>query len=233
MTTAPTIDFMSRLKAETRARHDATEAIPYSSAIVEETLPKAIYVTQLAAYVPMHRTLEQALRDSKHEVIQAVWDESLVKLGAFQADLEFFGATEQDLAPHVRRAVEQFEQAVRCRAEHDPVSLLGYLYVVEGSTLGGTILTQHVQSMYELDRDGVRSLLPYEKHEVMPRWRAFRETVNGLVTDEAMQERIIDGACDAFDRIGEVLRALLIDEAPASVVETPGSSDARCPFGHG
>ena len=53
---------MLRLRAETRPAHDATEALPFGTAMLANELPRDAYVAQLQAYLQVHDVLESALR---------------------------------------------------------------------------------------------------------------------------------------------------------------------------
>jgi heme oxygenase len=202
---------MDRLKAETRPAHDATEGIPFSAAMVERRLPKDRYVGQLVAYAIVHRALDEALAGSDHLMVRAVWSDDLAKTPLLQRDLTFFAAEINGVPPAAIEAAERFAEVIGARAQHDPVFLLGYLYVLEGSTLGATILRQHIAAAYGLTNDdGLAYYSPYG-NAVMPHWKQFKERMNAAAADPADHDRIIEGASDAFRRVGEILRALSAD----------------------
>lgn len=210
---------MDRLRAETRPAHDTTEGIPFSAAMVQRRLPRDRYIGQLVAYAIVHRVLDAALAGSDHPAVRAAWSDDLAKTPLLQRDLAFFAAEINPappggawgVPPAAIESAERFAEVVGARAQHDPVSLLGYLYVLEGSTLGATILRQHIAAAYGLTNDdGLAYYSPYG-NAVMPHWKQFKERMNAAVTDAADQDRIIEAASDAFQRIGEILRALSVD----------------------
>jgi heme oxygenase len=203
---------MDRLKMESRADHDETEAIPFSKAIVSRTLPKDRYVAQLAAYAVLHEALERALSDSDHPTVRGVWRDDLRKLPLLNRDLAFFAAeqpsSEQNESSRAAmQTAQEYAAAVHALAKHDPVALLGHLYVLEGSTLGGTILRSHIRDAYDLDEDGLSYYSPYG-NAVMPHWREFKDRMNAYVTDADEQDRVVAAARESFRRIGWILRAL-------------------------
>ncbi|MCA9292067.1 MAG: biliverdin-producing heme oxygenase, partial [Phycisphaerales bacterium] len=211
---------MDRLRAETRDAHDATEAIPFSAAMIQDRLPKAAYVGQLLAYAIVHRSLDRALATSNDATVAAVWHDDLAKVPLLDADVAYFAAEIDGVAPDAVAAAEDWAAEIRRLATSRPVALLGYLYVLEGSTLGATILRQHVALMYRLDLDQPRGLQYYSPYgnAVMPHWKAFKERMNAAITDPDDQSRVLDAAREAFGRVGTILQALSVDldETPAS-----------------
>jgi heme oxygenase len=215
MTTAATIPttttppIMDRLRAETRDAHDATEAIPFSQAMLERTLPLEAYVGQLAAYRAVHQALDHALASSEDPSTKAVWRDDLAKAPLLDRDLTHFAHVDLagcDLALH---AAERFAAAIDERAARDPIALLGYLYVLEGSTLGATVLRVHIAAAYGLQGEaGLAYYSPYG-NAVMPHWKQFKERMNALLLSVDEQERILAAAREAFGFIGEILKAIV------------------------
>ncbi len=211
--TTPSV--MDRLKAETRRAHDDTEAIPYSAALIARRLPVERFIGQLAAYRTIHGALEAALSTSADPTVAAVWDSAMAKAHLLDADLSHFGIDgdlETSAAPlPTRAAADAFADRIMDLHESDPVSLLGFLYVLEGSTLGATILRGHLAAAYGLeDGRGLAYQSPYGASP-MPQWMAFKARMNEAVTDAATQDRVVAAAQEAFRRIGDVLRTLSDD----------------------
>ena len=200
---------MDRLKAETRDAHAAAESIPFNQALVDGRLPLERYVAQLAAYRLMHDALEHALAESDHPAIRAVWREDLRKVALLDRDLEVLSGAEDPGTTTAASAVaSDVAGRIQALAIADPVALLGALYVLEGSTLGGTILRRHLATAFDLEEDRGLSYYSSYGNNVMPHWREFRERMNGAVTDPAEQERVLEAARTAFDDVGRILSSL-------------------------
>jgi heme oxygenase len=202
---APTI--MARLRAETRAQHDATEAIPFSAAIVTGSLPLASYAAQLAAYVPVHASLERALAATGHPALRRVWEPGMRRVDLLHADLAALGFSETDLPATTRAASTDLARWVEDTARTTPVALLGILYVLEGSTLGGAVLRRHLAAAYALTDEGLRYYSPYGTHP-KPHWVAFSARMNALDLFDAEADAIVDAARATFDGIGRILVTL-------------------------
>lgn len=197
---------MERLRAETRPQHVATEAIPFSAAILDHSLPRSAYAGQLAAYLPVHRALEAAIDAGAHPALAEVWTEDMRRTGQLEADLDELGATEED-ARQARPAATSMAAWIEGLAATDPVAVLGVLYVLEGSTLGGAFLRRHLAESFGLTDAGLRYYSPYGIHP-KPHWVAFKERMNAAISD-ADADRVVAAAGETFTRIGHILSALV------------------------
>ncbi len=76
----------------------------------------------------------------------------------------------------------------------DPASVLGSLYVLEGSTLGGRLITRHLRQAAWYPPDGLRYFDPYGD-DTGGRWQQTRRTLTDCSEDH---DRVIDGALRTF-----------------------------------
>ncbi len=203
---------MSRLRAETRAQHETTEAIPFSAAILAGVLPRASYAAQLAALLPVHRALESAIAARLHPSYEAVWSDDMLRTPLLEADLDDLGATEEEARMARPEAIE-LAGWIQDLAASDPVAVLGVVYVLEGSTLGGSVLRRHLASAYGLTDAGLRYYSPYGNHP-KPHWVTFSERMDAAITDPGDADRVVAAASETFVHIGRILAAL---SAPRAV----------------
>ncbi|HEY8171116.1 MAG TPA: biliverdin-producing heme oxygenase [Candidatus Limnocylindria bacterium] len=207
---------MHRLRAETRAQHVATEAIPFSSSILAGTLSREAYAGQLAAYLPVHRAIETAVATSRHPALAEVWTADMRRTPLLKEDLAVLGATTSS-ARAARAEGQSMAAWIAGLAGGDPVAILGVLYVMEGSTLGGAVLRRHLARAFDLADAGLRYYSPYGTHP-KPHWAAFSHRMNQAVTDEADGRRVVTAAAETFDRIGRILAALSSPRQVAAAV---------------
>jgi heme oxygenase len=195
-----TATIMRRLREQTRTWHDALEATSFSLALRNHTLPLDRYAGQLAAYRVILDALETRLSTSDDESVAAVWRPDLAKVPLLTRDLEFFGTSEFPS--------ETLDVARRCAAAiHglEPVALLGFLYVLEGSTLGALDLSRHVRATYDLT--GEDGLAYYDSGD-RDRWAGFSARMNACLVCEPVQERVIAAAGTAYQWIAVTLTTL-------------------------
>lgn len=202
--TVSTTQIMARLRAETWPLHQQLEALPFSQALVAETLPLALYVGQLTAYLPIHRALENHCQHTLHPQVLAVWQPEMARLPDLNADLSHF-IVDIPKAP-VQRATADCVQAIE-HASEMPVMLLGILYVLEGSTLGAQFLLPHLQAAYELDQQGVQYYRGRGAH-TRAHWQQFSQRMNDNIIQIADQNLVVDGAKMAFLHLQHLFSAL-------------------------
>ena len=199
---------MRQLRAATRAEHTRLEALPFFGALGAGELRLVSYVGLLRALSVVYEAFEQAAADARHPRLAAVWDDSLRKLALIDRDLGFFQRYRLPQTPVAVVRASLVAQAVRRRAHDDPVSLLGYLYVLEGSTLGGLILRGQIARAFDLSGpDGLAYVSSYGA-ATASRWKGFIRRMNSALVDPAEQERAVAAADEAFAGIGRVVEAL-------------------------
>ena len=129
------LQVMAKLKDKTKDYHVKLDPLPYFRILIDHKLPLECYVGQLRALAIVHAVMESEIATSEDKRIAAVWDERLKKLPLLEKDLEFF---EPRVILDIPSAIEQaiaLTDKIRLRRIQSPVTLLGYLYVFEGSTL--------------------------------------------------------------------------------------------------
>jgi len=213
---------MARLRDETRAEHAHVEALPFSSALAAGELPLASYIAFLQALRTIYAVFEQAMEQAKHPLLGAVWNDALRKLPWIEQDLAY-------LQPHPATGLSIAElraqlvaQRIRYHATNDPIALLGYLYVLEGSTLGGQVLQFQAAQTLGLSRAGGLAYLSSYEKSTKARWTSFSARMNQIGTDVAEQNRMVAVAREAFKGIAEIIEALHPIEAypPHNPVQT-------------
>jgi heme oxygenase len=204
------VPIMDRLRRETADEHQRVERLPFFEALAAAEVPLASYAGLLDALRIVHESLEREIssRRERFAPFGRVWDVSLSKLTSLDADLADLGADRPAGTPAATLRAHLLSQRVRQRAEREPVSLLGYLYVLEGSTLGGTIVAMQVARAFGLDRGrGARYLSGYGK-ATKANWTAFSERMNAALARGADHEAVVSGAREAFAGIAGIVSCL-------------------------
>ena len=199
---APTA--MQQLRERTHHEHKALEAQDFHKSWLNQQLPLPHYVRLLTLYHSIWEKLEKKLSESDVSMVKEVWRPDMAKTPLLQHDLNFF-RTQSNL-PTDEVAVEWWSE--HKHLESEPAALLGVLYVLEGSTLGGQILRKHLQHMYGLEHDGLRYYTGYGK-QTGSHWKAFKTRMNqALVTPETI-DTAVEAARHTFVRLGDAMEALL------------------------
>ncbi len=207
------VPVMDRLRLETRDRHVQVEALPFFSALKAKDLPLASYAGLLRALSIVYEVVEHVISHAQHPKLNTVWDDSLRKLPLIDRDLAYFQSRGLSDASVALLRAHLLTQHVRKRAHDAPVSLLGYLYVLEGSTLGGIVLKDQIARTFKLRHaEGLTYVSSYGKL-IKARWKEFGERMNTAVVDPAEQDEVVAAAQEAFSGIGRIIDALYPFEA--------------------
>lgn len=200
---------MDRLRSETRPHHDRAEESGFGTLVMEGGLTRDHYVPHLLAWRRILGQLEQALRSSENPVVREVWHEGLAKLPMLEADIDHLSPGGTAFNAETATAVNEFVAFLEDLREHDPVALLGVLYVLEGSTMGGSVMKPRIASQLGLEGDdGLRYYGVYGK-EVGLRFKDFRSRMAEAANGTGAEDRIIEAAKSTFDGVSAILRTLV------------------------
>jgi len=196
---------MDRLKRRTRDVHTRTERRPLGYAMATRQISVGAYRAYLWGMRAILAELEGRVADSADPRVAAVRAHTVSALPALDEDLAVFrGEPGREVAAVAERVRAQL-------AEERPVGLLGWLYVFEGSQLGGVILAPRVGGAVGLQvgEAGLRYL--EGPADLRPRWGRFRAAMDGCV-DEARLEELVDAAHRAFEAVGALFDAVAASE---------------------
>ena len=188
------LTLMEELKAATQPAHRRLETAPFFSALAACQLPVESYVGQLRALAVIHSVLEQALASCADPRISSVWNCEMRKLPLLQNDLRFFEPrTVADVKEGVDAALKTAEQ-LRLLPVERPLELLACLYVLEGSTLGSTVLRPLIARAFLLSGEEGLAYLHNYGTEVQARWAQFQQRMNQLSLSAEERGQIVKAA---------------------------------------
>jgi heme oxygenase len=85
---------------------------------------------------------------------------------------------------------------------HTPLQALGALYVIEGSTLGGKIISKMMQQQLALTGGGLSFFAGYRDRS-MEMWDTFKEALNSQAENPEQEAVVIAAANETFLKFGE------------------------------
>jgi len=199
---------MTRFKEETKEYHAKLESLPYFNGLIKHQLPMECYVNQLRTLSVIHGVLESEIADARDSRLSAIWDDQLRKLPLLRKDLAFF---KPRVIPDDNTATEAalaMTEKIRLRKIENPLTLLGYLYVFEGSTLGNSMHRPDITATYHLNgMEGCHYYSSYQE-EVRTHWNHFSHKVNSTVSDPGLYDAVIEAAHEAFAGLEVLYQAL-------------------------
>jgi heme oxygenase len=199
---------MDRLRSETRPHHDRAEQSGFGTLVMDGGLQLELYVAHLTAWRRLLSHLETALRTSDDQIVQEVWHEGLAKVPALDADIDALSSGGLKLNDATAKAVASFISMIDDLAERDPTALLGILYVLEGSTMGGSVMKPRIADQLELENDRGLSYYGVYGNQVGVHFKAFRSTMAEAANGSGAEDRIVDAAKDTFDGVSAILFAI-------------------------
>jgi len=161
-------EVLRELKLATQALHDLTERYAYASEIRSGILKVEQYHQLLLANLTIHRHLEA----------------NITKSTIFPFFSDFFLARsqwlEQDLAFFEKQATLDYSFS-QLPLQY-PAQMIGLLYVVEGSMLGGKMIAKQLKRQTEFEEYQPFHFFEGKKEETKNRWKRF-----ALIADQHIQ----------------------------------------------
>ena len=204
---------MQRLKSETQDLHDAAEKHELQRRLMKGELPKTMYAAHLAQLYLVHNALESGIRAAQPSVPQLA---SVVKEYQFQVtyleeDLMHFGIALESISPlpATARLIQQITDA----AIANPIALLGFHYVLEGSNNGSKYIAKAAAQAYQLQPGaGLRYLDPYADNQ-RPYWGQFVADMANCEFSDPESDLLVEAARQMFAAIAGISDDLLAPSA--------------------
>lgn len=184
----PPAGILTRLKFETRPEHEAIEA---ALGLTDRTLTHAAYRRTLERFYGFYRPLEVELQATLGLAGHRLDLTERLKTPFLDADLRALGVESPELLP-VCTSRPVVTDAADC---------FGCLYVLEGSTLGGQLISRHVREALGVTPEtGGRYFYGYGDRTGQM-WQRFRAAVTGFVVSPAVQDAAVAAAKDTFQKL--------------------------------
>jgi len=177
---------MQRLRDETRLLHEKVESELEWSGAYTSMGPYRVLLTRFFGF----------FRDWEPEVGETLADEAFFaprrKLHLLEKDLPFFG---YDAA-----AVAALPRCPDLPRNTDVAGAMGSLYVLEGSTLGGQVISHRLERLLGLQGGHGYAFFRSYGREVSSMWRSFGERF-ACVSSPSTEETSIRSAKHTFSRL--------------------------------
>ncbi len=200
-------EVMQRLKQGTSDLHQAAEQSPFQQRMVEGRLSLDEYGAWLGQMYLAHEALEQPLAafaesDRRFAAVQP----HQFQLPHLIADLDTLGLDADGIK--ALPATATLCSRIARNVEDDPLRLLGYHYVLEGSNNGNRFISRRLLPALGLSGDnGGRYLDPYgeEQREL---WQAFRADMDEIQFSDDEIDSLVGAARSMFRAITDISNQL-------------------------
>jgi heme oxygenase len=213
---APTSDgIMARLKLSTADQHQHAESRPLQRSMAKGSVDREVFARYLSQLLLVHQSLENALSAARVEeprigMVNHSWQN---RVEGLRQDLTFYGIDHLNIQP--LPAAVSLINAIEQVARREPVSLLGMLYVLEGSTNGSKYIARALSRTFGIEfgsGPGLASLNPYGEAQ-MDRWQTFKRDMGCVRFTDSECDGIVESAKAMFDAIADLSDELLLQPA--------------------
>jgi heme oxygenase len=182
------LPLLSRLRTETRDQHDAIEQ---TLLLMEDDLTLAGYRRRLEQFYGFYKPVEERILDSHGPIAAWLPLQQRRKTPLLEADLKALRQQEAAGLP-VCTNLPQLISAAEC---------FGCLYVLEGASLGGVIISRHVeQKLGVAPASGGKFFYGYgEQTGVM--WQQFRVAITAFSLESDEQDTVVASARATFEAL--------------------------------
>jgi heme oxygenase len=179
---------LSRLRAETRIQH---EAIEETLKLMDDALSLDAYRHRLVQFYGFYKPLEETIFRADGPLDEWLATQPRRKVPLLKADLEALG----------QPAVSRIPLCSNLPALTGVADYFGCLYVLEGATLGGVLITRHVQKKLGVMRpNGGRFFNGYGE-QTGAMWQEFRAAITAFSATTDQQDAIVAAARATFETL--------------------------------
>lgn len=177
-----------RLRTETRPHHDAIEA---ALDLTRETLTLDAYLRTLKRFYGFYRPLEDGLADIAGWTERGIDLAQRQKAPLLESDLRALGVASPSALP----------VCTDLPAHGTVAAALGCLYVLEGATLGGQVISRSVQKATDITIDSGGRFFRGYGDRTGGMWQAFRAALVAFAVTPGDQNEIVSAAKDTFSKL--------------------------------
>ncbi|MFI3222534.1 MAG: biliverdin-producing heme oxygenase [Methylococcaceae bacterium] len=200
----PTIELRTQLRDATAPLHKQLNEQPLLAALLGKEQPLADYQQLLGIYYSLYHQLEAAIK--AYLRLQPIdFDyQPRYKTPLLLNDLKYWHITPEPLACQI--VMPELNSLG---------ALLGLLYVLEGSTLGGQFIAQHLQLTYGYTRSTGSDFYSGYGEQTTTHWQSFITYLNSFSDQPDLAIQAIDTAILSFACFNQALTNTQLSPSPA------------------
>jgi heme oxygenase len=190
---------LQRLREETRQEHQSLEKklIPYIKSINSNDS----YARLLQMFYSYYQPVEKAINSQLDELdIKDLHERR--KSEAIEEDMSVLGVKKEDVPADFAPEIDS-----KLRA-------LGALYVLEGSTLGGKVITEIIaKNNPEFSHNAFHFFNAYGE-KTMEKWKSFQQSLDNYTEVQGNIDEIVTGAANTFSSLEHWVDQQLLASQP-------------------
>jgi len=196
---------MARLKEATADQHRHAETRPLQKSMASGDLARPVFVDYLGQLWLVHHALETALDGAagRSAAVAAVYRPEHRHAPELIADLTHHGAIIDGITPV--SATRRLLDAIERRSLDAPSTLLGLLYVLEGSMNGNRFIVRALAKSH--GPEGLRYFDPYGDRQ-RDVWAQFKTDMDALTLSDDEHDGVVAAAGEMFDGLSAISEEL-------------------------
>lgn len=203
--TTGTADLPAVLREATAHSHEAIGRVPFFRELSAGRLTKQAALNYLRGLATVHGALEKSLPAAPR--LSGLWKPEMARLPDLLRDLGSADAAGTTEDPGPAAAAEALAASIRRDAAR-PFGLVGYLYVLEGSQMGGQGLRRSFAAALGLPEDAF-TYYGGDGKATVARWKSFKSGLDSLGAGPSDAAEIARAAVAAFDGMAALAEASL------------------------
>lgn len=199
---------MDSLKVAISEQHARMESLPFIAELTNGQLPLESYVGQLRAMAVIQSTLDHELAQISSGEIRTLLLGRPSRLVHLRKDLSVFDKLN---IPDIEAALghtRTIAELIRRYRVEQPSSLIGILYVLEGTTLGNAVHLPDVLRIFGSQTAGTAYYYNGYGDRTAEYWQEFCAAMNALPVNQDDRSKLIQVANDFFDRLVSLFSSL-------------------------
>ena len=191
--------FLKEIKSETRAAHEHIEQNYLTNGIVKQSILKSEYIELLRRFLSFYAPCEAQIKGVNF------WMKDFLEINKrYKSHLLI-----KDLT-YLNQPLQELNNLTACSdvpVLDNDAQIFGYLYVVEGSTLGGQILSKQLIARFGFGQDtGAAFFNSYGKEQLGFMWKNFQQALQSFIEKfPEMSNVIIESANLTFAKLDACL----------------------------
>jgi heme oxygenase (biliverdin-IX-beta and delta-forming) len=185
---------LAQLKSRTANQHQQTEGLVD---VMRDDLSLEDYKKLLARFYAFYKSFEPKMSDALRENPMDFDYENRQNTPKLFKDLKSLGMSETEISE-----IKSFGDLPAIDSKE---KIFGALYVVEGSTLGGQVISRHLKEKFGLDETNGSAFFSGYGKETGTMWKNFRDAISNFADGDANREELIGAANETFAKIGKAL----------------------------
>ena len=188
-------DFREVLKDVTKVYHDRIESTPLAVSLASGNVYLQKYVDYLWHLYKLHLDLENKAKSFSEWEKWGIVIKDRQRAHLLKKDIDSL-----DLVPNQYQSYQDFSK------NWSFANIVGAMYVLEGSTMGGQILSQRLENIKSKNGQGATNYFKAYEKETMTMWMKYVEFLNEFSNkNNSLKDEIIEGAEQTYGAIERIM----------------------------